>query len=87
MEGCMQWSPVYTVRKNCATSRRQNINPLSYSTPNSLRLEQYLLIIEGFFLYLIENLCCDPSPELSRRDGSDDGSQHMFLCRNDKNYP
>ena len=37
-----------------------------------------------FFLFLIETLCymsdpicCEPSSELSRRDGSDEGSQHM----------
>ena len=31
------------------------------------------------FLFLIENICCDPSLELSRRDGSNDGSQHYAL--------
>ena len=40
-----------------------------------------------FFLFLIETICCDPSSELSRRDGSDEGSQHMVLCRINKNYP
>ena len=39
------------------------------------------------FLFLIETICCDPSSEPSRRDGSDEGSQHMFLCRINKNYP
>ena len=37
------------------------------------------------FLFLIETVCCDPTPEPSHRDGSDEGSQHMFLCRI-KNY-
>ena len=30
------------------------------------------------FLFLNKNICCDPSLELSRRDGSNDGSQDMF---------
>ena len=38
------------------------------------------MITEGYFLSLIEIICCDPSSELSRRDGSDEGSQHV-LCR------
>ena len=33
---------------------------------------------EIFFLFLNENICCDPSLEPSRRDGSNDGSQNMF---------
>ena len=45
------------------------------------------MIIEGyFFLFLIETICCDPSCE-QFKDGSDEGPQHMFLCRTDKNYP
>ena len=39
------------------------------------------------FLFLIENICCDPSLESSRRDGSNDGSQNMFKWRNIDNYP
>ena len=36
-----------------------------------------------FFLFLSENMCCDPSLEPSplepsRGDGSNDGSQHTF---------
>ena len=34
-----------------------------------------------------KNICCDPSSELSRRDGSDEGSQHMVSMKNKKNYP
>ena len=30
------------------------------------------------FLFLNENLCCDPSSEPSRRDGSNDGPEFMF---------
>ena len=35
----------------------------------------------------IKNICCDPSLEPSHRDGSNDGSQNMFLWRNMANYP
>ena len=48
---------------------------------------EYSMITEGYFdFFLIENICCDPSSELSCRDNSDEGSQHKFLCRIDKNY-
>ena len=30
------------------------------------------------FLFLNKNICCDPSLEPSRRDGSNDGLQRMF---------
>ena len=48
------------------------------------------------FLFLNENLhCdpllepsqCDPSLEPSQQDGSNEGSQYMFLCRSNRNYP
>ena len=46
------------------------------------------MITEGyFFLFLVETICCDPSSEPSRRDGSGNGSQRMFLCRINKHYP
>ena len=46
------------------------------------------MIIEGyFFLFLFKTLFCYPSSEPSRRDGSDEESQHWFKCRTDKNYP
>ena len=46
------------------------------------------MVIERYiFLFLIETICCDPSSEPSHRDGSDEGSQHMFSCRVDKNHP
>ena len=46
---------------------------------------EFLMIIERyFFLFLIETIYCDTS---SRRDGSDEGSQHMFLCQINKIYP
>ena len=30
------------------------------------------------FLFLNKNMCCDSSSDLSERDSSNDGSQHMF---------
>ena len=33
-----------------------------------------------------ENICCDPSLELSRQTVTDDGLQHMFFWRNMENY-
>ena len=33
-------------------------------------------------LFLNENICCDPSLEPSRRDGSNDRPQNMFLMDN-----
>ena len=42
--------------------------------------------IEDIFFF-IENICCDLSLELSHRDGSNEGSQNMFIWRNMKNYP
>ena len=39
------------------------------------------------FLFLIENVCCDPSLEPSQRDGSNDGSQHTFERSSMENYP
>ena len=38
-------------------------------------------------MILHKNICCDPSSELSHRDNSDEGSHHMVLMRNKKNYP
>ena len=39
------------------------------------------------FLFLLETICCDHSSEPSHRDGSDEWSQSMFLCRINKKYP
>ena len=39
------------------------------------------------FLISQPNLCCDPSLEPSYIDGSNEGSQNMFLRRNVANYP
>ena len=38
------------------------------------------MTIEGYFLFLIETINCDPSSEPYRRDGLDEGSQHISLC-------
>ena len=55
---------------------------------NSIRVldkREHLVIIEVyFFLFLIETICCDPSSIPYRQDGSDKGSQHMFLCNINK---
>ena len=46
------------------------------------------MIIEGyFFLFHFKTICCDPSSEPSCQGGSDEGSQHMFLCRINKTHP
>ena len=40
------------------------------------------MIINGYvFFFLIETICCDPSSEPSRQDGSDEGLPHTFLFR------
>ena len=46
-------------------------------------IEDNLKII---FLFLNVNIFCDPSLEPSRRDGSNEGSQNMFLWRHMGNY-
>ena len=38
-----------------------------------------MVIQRLFFLFLNENICCDPSLEASLQDGSNDGSQNMLL--------
>ena len=38
------------------------------------------MITKGyFFLFLIATICCDPLSEPPHRDGSDEGSQYMYL--------
>ena len=32
-------------------------------------------------IFLTETVCCDPLSELSHRDGSDEGSQHIISCQ------
>ena len=41
-----------------------------------------MIIRDNFFLFLIENICCDPSSEPSHRDRSVEGSQHVLSMRN-----
>ena len=33
------------------------------------------------------SIYCGPSSEMSRQDGSNEGSQYMVSVRNEKNYP
>ena len=42
----------------------------------------------GIFIHItpVNKHICDSSLELSRRDGSNEGSQHMFSLKNKKNY-
>ena len=43
------------------------------------QIKRALRIIQRYFsLFRKENVCCDPSLEPSRREGSNDGSQHTF---------
>ena len=59
-----------------------------HSHLHSSSYEGLLKIIQrSFFLFLNENICCDPSLEPSQRDGSDDESHYMFLWKNRNNYP
>ena len=37
-------------------------------------------------IFLKKTVCCDPSLEPSRWDGSNDASQNMFMSRNTDNY-
>ena len=39
------------------------------------------------FLFLIKTVCCDPSSELSRRDGSDEGHKTCFKAEITKITP
>ena len=34
-----------------------------------------------FLFFLVKTICYDPSSELSHRDGSDEGSQHVFYAQ------
>ena len=60
----------------------------SYYSSQGSRYEGVLTIIQRqVFLFLNENICCDPSLEPSQRDGSNDGSQNMFLWSKVAYYP
>ena len=45
-----------------------------------------MIIREIFMFILYQIICCDPSSEPSQQDSSGEGSQHMVLMRNKKNY-
>ena len=40
-----------------------------------------------FFLILHNNVCCDPLSEPSRRNGSDEGSQHIISMKKTEIIP
>ena len=47
---------------------------------SELQISGVLKIIQRFFfIFLNENICCDPPLEPSHQDGSNDGSQNMLL--------
>ena len=46
-----------------------------------------MLIMDNFCFILHKNICCYPSSEPSRRDGSDEGSQHMVWMRKVEKLP
>ena len=49
--------------------------------------KEYLTIILGyFFLFLYENIHCDPSLELSQLEGSNEGSQCILLWKISRSY-
>ena len=45
------------------------------------------ILLRKSLLFLRENICCDPSLEPSRRDGSNERSQYMFKWGNKKKIP
>ena len=45
------------------------------------------LIQRSFSYFSIKNIYYDSSLEPSRQDGSNEGSQYIFKCRNVENYP
>ena len=52
-----------------------------------LQIRKGKRIIKGkFSIFLRKNIFCDLSLEPSHRDGSNGGSQHMFLLTNKKRY-
>ena len=54
--------------------------------PRALDKREYLVVIWDFLLILHKNIRCELLSEPYRRDGSDEGSQHIVLMRNKKNY-
>ena len=62
------------------------VNPFIYSSELQTRWVSEDNSTFFFFLFLNENVCCDPSLETSRKDGSNDRSQHIFLCFHMENH-
>ena len=70
------------ISENMVISRTdQNVVTFCYSLDDARAPDKRVLNIlqEYFFLFLNENTSCDPSLEPSRRDGSNDGSQNVFM--------
>ena len=69
-----------------------NPGPLTYESgalPIALRGPEIRRLIKDnrpYFSIKNNNIFCDPSLESSCQDGSNEGSQDMFLLRNKKNY-
>ena len=60
-------------------------NPILYKAMLQIRRGNKVNL--GIIFHIFpQNVFCDPSLELSHRDGSNVGSQYMFSLRNKKNY-
>ena len=77
------YSALYSALENDAVKRTLKTRYSSFRAPDKNFNEDNLTII---FLFLKENIFCDPSLEPSRY-GSNNGSQNMFLGRQTDNYP
>ena len=42
--------------------------------------------MDNYYPYLLIKIFCDPPLQPSFQDGSNEGSQHIVLLRNKKNY-
>ena len=71
--------PTSSRRKMCMSSVSKVIyHKFSHGAFYELNGKNVNVMLE-FFLFLIETICYKPSSEPSRRDGSDEGSQHVFM--------
>ena len=61
-------------------SRYQSVRKAESLTDSDLELQIRggIVDMKRISLFLNENIYCDPSLEPSQRDGSNDGSQHIF---------
>ena len=58
-----------------------------YNRPPELKIRGGIEDDSKIIFLISQNICCDPSLELSCQDSSNDGSQNMFLWRNGKRGP